>query len=131
MYYIGNFTFFTDQEQDQEKNRRYGDFSMMIEADSSENAMTLFRRRLEAFRMTSSFFTGKCKIYISQLLEFEQVPRQEAVLLNLKSFAGDPVLPYISCIVPTDQSNACSIHDWQQNQPVTEGHKDSLFLKFE
>ena len=131
MYYIGNFTFFTDQEQNQEMDRRYGDFSMMIEADSSERAMTLFRSRLEAFRTTSSFFTGKCKIYISQLLEFEQVPRQEAVLLNLKSFAGDPVLPYISCVVPTDQSHACSIHDWRQNQPVTEGHKDSLFLKFE
>lgn len=131
MYYIGNFQHFTDQEQQTETDRRNGDFSMMVAASSAQMAMEMFRERLTAFRATASFFTGECRIYITQLLEFEDVPRQEAVLLNLKSYVGDPALPFISCVVPTEQSDACSIHDWQHNQPTTEGQSDSLFIKFE
>ena len=131
MYYIGNFKHLTDQEQNEERNRRHGDFSMLIEAGSTQKAMEMFRQRLIDFRSSSTLFSGKCKIYITQLIEFEQVPYREAVMLNLKSYVGDPSLPYISCVVPTEQCDACSIHDWQNNQPITEGHQENLFLKFD
>jgi hypothetical protein len=131
MYYIGNFQHFTDQEQERIEDRRHGEFTMMVEARSANQALEKFRRQLMAFRTTSTFFTGKCKIYISQMLEFQQVPDQEAVLLNLKSYAGDPLMPFISCVVPTDQSDACSIHDWRQNRPTTEGQPDGLLIQFD
>ena len=128
MYYIGNFKHLTDQEQNNERNRRHGDFSMLIEAESTQTALALFRRKLIDFRNSSSLFSGECRIYITQLIEFEKMPNQEAVLLNLKSFVGDPTLPYIACVVPTQQSDACSIHDWQNNQPTIEGQQETLFL---
>lgn len=131
MYFIANFQHLTDQQAADESNRRYGAFTMMVEADSIETALNKFRQKLIDFRANSSLFEGRCSIYISQLIEFDHFPNDEPVLVNFKSFAGDPVLPYISCVVPTEQSNACNIHEWEDNQPYTEGHKDSLFLDFE
>ena len=131
MYYIGNFKHFTDQEHEKTADRRHGDFNMMVDAESAPQALELFRQRLKAFRSASSFFTGQCRIYVTQLLEFESIPYQEAVLLNLKSFAGDPIMPFIACVVPTEQSDACSIHDWQQRTPTTEGQPDGLLIQFD
>lgn len=131
MYFIANFQHLTDQQAAGESNRRYGAFTMMVEADSTETALGKFRQKLIDFRANSSLFEGRCSIYLSQLIEFDLFPNDEPVLVNFKSFAGDPVLPYISCVVPTEQSNACNIHEWDNNQPYTEGHKDSLFLDFE
>ena len=131
MYLIGNFQHVTDQQATDENNRRHGSFSMMVSAHSSDDALNLFRERLKAFKKSSTFFEGKCTIYITQMMEFDHIPRQEAVLLNYKSFAGDPVMPFIACVVPTEQSNACHIHEWQENQPVTEGRKDNVFIEFD
>ena len=131
MYFIANFQYLTDQQNDSEAERRHGVFSMMIQAPTSDEALEKFRQRLTSFRQSDTFFEGRCRIYISQLLEFDRVPHGEAVMLNFKSFAGDPVMPFIGCIVPTESSNACTIHEWKQNQPMTEGREDSLFLEFE
>ena len=131
MYFIGNFQHLTNQKADDEKERRHGEFSMIVAADTVEQAMDMFRRRLVSFRESSSFFEGHCTIYITQLLEFDQMPQEEAVVLNFKSFAGDPLLPFIACVVPSEQNNACSIHDWHDNQPTTEGRQDSIFIEFE
>lgn len=131
MYYIGNFQHLTDQEQERVEDRRHGEFTMMVEAPSAQKALEKFRRQLTVFRTSSTFFTGQCKIYISQMLEFQKVPDQEAVLLNLKSYAGDPMMPFISCVVPTGQSDACSIHDWRHNTPTTEGQPDGLLIQFD
>jgi len=130
MFYFGNFKYLMDQDHPDEKERRHGSFSMMVQTASSEEALNLFRLRLNSFRESTSLFTGECLIYINQLLEFEKFPEEEAVLLDLKSFAGDPTMPYISCVAPTEQSNACTIHHWDKNLPVTENQGDSLFLVF-
>jgi len=130
MYFIGNFQYLTDQQNASEEDRRHGAFSMLVQADSADQALGKFRQRLIAFRNSAAFFEGHCTIYISQLLEFNQVPQQDAIMLNFKSFVGDPVLPFIACVVPTEQSNTCTIHEWQENQPLTEGQEDSLFIEF-
>jgi hypothetical protein len=130
MYFIGNFQYLTDQQQENEKDRRHGNFSMMIQADSADRALDHFRRRLVEFHRSSALFQGRCTIYITQLLEFDQFPGDEAVLLNFRSYAGDPIMPHISCVVPTEQSNACTIHEWDEKLPRTEGREDSLFLEF-
>ena len=131
MYFIGNFQHISDQQAEDEQDRRHGDFSMMVEADTVDAALDKFRQRLVDFKEGATFFAGRCEIYITQLLEFDQIPQNEAVMLNFKSYAGDPMMPFIACVVPSEQSNSCSIHEWQNNRPVTEGRKDSAFLKFE
>ena len=131
MYFIGNFQHVSDQEAANENDRRHGNFSMMVDARDMEKALDKFKQRLIAFRKSTSFFDGQCTIYITQLLEFENFPTEEAVIVNLNSFAGDPVLPFISCIVPSEESNSCNIHEWNRNHPTTEGRKDSVFLQFE
>lgn len=104
---------------------------MMVQSPSSQLALEKFREKLVAFRQSATFFEGRCNIYISQLLEFNEVPQDHAVMLNFRSYAGDPLLPFIGCIVPTEITNACTIHEWKQNHPTTEGREDSLFLTFE
>ena len=131
MYFIGNFQHVSDQQATDENDRRHGNFSMMVEAESMNQALDKFRQRLTGFKDTTSFFDGHCTIYITQLLEFDKFPQDEAVIINISSFAGDPIMPFIACVVPTEQSNSCSIHEWDKNQPTTEGQKDSVFLKFE
>jgi hypothetical protein len=131
MYFIGNFQHVSDQEATDQNDRRHGNFSMLVDALDTESALARFKERLIEFRKTTSFFDGQCTIYITQLLEFENFPTQEAVIVNLNSFVGDPVLPFISCIVPSEKSNSCSIHEWDENHPTTEGRKDSVFLQFE
>ena len=130
MYFIGNFQYLSDQQKENEAERRHGLFSMMVQADSADLALDNFRRRLSAFRQSSSLFEGRCTIYISQLLEFNQIPQEDAVLLNFRSYVGDPVLPFIACVVPTEQSNSCTIHEWNRNHPTTEGRADTLFIEF-
>lgn len=130
MYFIGNFQYLTNQQHGNEVERRHGLFSMMVQAESSEQALEKFRQRITLFQQSSSLFEGQCAIYITQLLEFDQVPESEAVLLNYRSYVGDPILPHIACVVPTEQSNACTIHEWSNNQPLTEGREDALFLQF-
>ena len=130
MHFIGNFQYLTNQENQNETDRRHGGFSMMVQADSTAGALEKFRRRLLVFRETSNLFEGHCTIFVTQLLEFDHVPEEEAILLNFKSFMGDPLLPHIACVVPTEQSDACTIHEWQNNQPLTEWQEDSLFLEF-
>lgn len=131
MYFIGNFQHVTDQQLVEEKNRRHGSFSMMVQAETVDSAFDKFRVRLQSFRENTAFFEGQCTIYITQLLEFENFPEQEAVIANFKSFAGDPVMPFIACIVPDEDRNACSIHEWDDNHPTTEGRKDNVFIQFD
>jgi hypothetical protein len=130
MFYIANFQHLTDQQSANENDRRHGNFSMMVQAASTDEALTEFRLRLERFRQSSSLFTGRCIIYLQQIVEFDNVPDGGAVLLNYKSYAGDPLMPFISCALPTEQSNACIIHEWEQGQPITEGRQDILFMEF-
>ena len=131
MYFIGNFQYLSNQQSGSETERRHGVFSMMVQAGTSREALEKFRDRLTAFRQSSSFFEGSCNIFISQLLEFDQVPRDHATMLNFRSYAGDPMMPFIGCIVPTEANNSCTIHEWKEDHPTTEGRADNLFLTFE
>lgn len=130
MYFIGNFQHVSNQQAD-DTDRRHGTFSMMVEADNMDTALDKFRERLIAFKAATAFFEGRCAIFIKQLLEFENFPSTEAVMVNFNSFAGDPIMPFISCVVPDEQNNACSIHEWNNNHPTTEGREDSVFIQFD
>jgi hypothetical protein len=130
MLFIGNFYYVSNQEEALDANRRHGEFNLMIEADSAEVALDTFRSRILALRELRDFFTGDCSIFFAQLLEFEELPRTEAMISNYKSYAGDPVMPFIGCIIPSDQADACRIHSWEKSTPEIEGQNQKVFLEF-
>jgi hypothetical protein len=130
MIYIGNFLFVTNQQVTEQSARRHGGFNLMVEAESEAQALELCRQRITQYRTASSFFEGQSAIFLTQLLEFNAVPKGRAVMLNYKSFAGDPILPYIECAAPLAENNTCQIHQWIDNQPTTEGCQDRLFMEF-
>lgn len=130
MIYIGNFFHVTHQQEILESERRHGEFSLIIEADDNEAAIEMFRDRIIEYRESSDFFQGECKIFFIQLLEFDSLPRARAMMLNYKSIVGDPVLPFIGCLVPTESSDSCRIFDWKNNEPEIDGQSEKLFLEF-
>jgi hypothetical protein len=130
MIYLGNFLFLTNQEAAEAKERRHGSFSLVVNAPDEATAVAFFKTRIEQYREESSFFEGACKVFFMQLVEFDRFPENQAVMLNYRSHAGDPLLPYIECAAPLSDNNACRIHEWDRNQPSTEGKSEKLFMSF-
>lgn len=130
MIYIGSFLHVTNQEQGREEDRRHGEFSLIIEVSNPDEAVQKFREKIMAFRMSRDFFEGDCDIFFSQLLEFRDLPRKEPVMFNYHSFAGDPIMPYISCSLPSERSDACRIFDWNEKKPEIDEKPSSPFLSF-
>ena len=131
MYFIGNFIHATNQEETFETERRHGEFSLIIDAPDPYIALQKFRGRIVKYRDASDFFQGDCSIYLIQLFEFDLFPTDEAMMLNYKSTAGDPMMPFIRCSLPNDLSDSCRIFDWKNNTPEIDEQREKLFLQFE
>jgi len=131
MIYLGNFVHFTNQQDESEVNRRHGEFNLIVQADDSNSAIELFKRRIIEIKETSELFEGKCRIYFTQLLEFDRLPTGHAALLNFKSIAGDPAMPFIGCTLPSREQEVCRIFDWSETAPSIDGDPESLFLQYE
>ena len=130
MIYIGNFLHLTNQEETSESERRHGEFYLIVQADSRDAAIQLFKERIQRQKEISGFFEGDCFIYLVELLEFEKIPEAKAMILNFKSIAGDPLMPFIACSVPTEQTDACRIFDWNNKELEVDGNNKKLFLTF-
>ena len=130
MIYIGHFLHTTNQEEKDERNRRRGEFSMIVGADDPKLAVEHFKQRLIEYRQSSDFFQGDCAIFFTQLVEFENPPQKRPVMLNYKSYAGDPILPFIGCTAPSEAEDGCRIYDWRDNEPEIDGQKERIFLEF-
>lgn len=131
MIYIGNFLHLTNQQQPTEMERRHGEFHLMVTADSIDRALELFREKIAALRENSAFFEGKCSVFLNQILGFETIDDQEAFMLNYKSVAGDPVMPFIGCSLPTNDSDDCRIFEWEGLNLKSGGKSNKLFVQFE
>jgi hypothetical protein len=130
MIYIGNFLHTTNQEQHEEKDRRHGEFSLIVEAADAETALYLFRERLLAYRKVRDFFQGECSIFLTQFYELKAFPKKEALMLSYSSYAGDPVLPFIGCTLPSAISDECRIYEWNEKAPQIDGMKGKPFVEF-
>jgi len=130
MKFIGLFSHMTNQEQPSETDRRHGEFFLIVEAENPNQAIRMFRDLIFNYREKKQFFEGACKIFLNQLLEMDEFPHSGAVMLNYKSVAGDPVMPFITCTVPSDQQDWCSIQDWRENWPQIDGQSENLFVEF-
>jgi len=130
MIFIGKFFYLTNQQEIEEQDRRHGEFDLIIEAEGGETAFLKFKERIAEIRDKGDFFQGQTRIFFIQLLEFDRFPRSQALMLNLKSTAGDPLMPFIGCSIPSDQTDACRIYDWKNNEPEIDGQNEKLFLEF-
>jgi hypothetical protein len=130
MIYIGKFLHATDQQRNQEENRRHGEFNLIIEAENETVALEKFRQRIAEFRETSDLFEGDCFIYMAHFLELEEFPKDRARMLYYKSIAGDPAMPYISCSAPSGKADGCKIINWMENRPSLDGEDANLFFHF-
>ncbi|GBC60153.1 hypothetical protein DENIS_1098 [Desulfonema ishimotonii] len=130
MIYIGNFLHTTHQQEAAESDRRHGEFNLIIEAKNENAALDMFKKRILEFRNISSLFEGQCQVYLARLLKLDEVHSSEALMFGYKSVAGDPVMPFIGCATPSDQTDGCEIFDWNNNIPEIEGRNGMLFLEF-
>jgi len=130
MIFIGKFFYLTNQQEIEEQERRHGEFDLIIEAHEGETAFEKFKQRIAEIRDKGGFFQGQTRVFFIQLLEFDRFPRTQALMLNLKSTAGDPLMPFIGCSIPSDQTDACRIYDWRNNEPEIDGQNEKLFLEF-
>lgn len=127
---MGNFFHLTNRQETSEENRRHGEFHLILEAPDQKTALAMFKKRIQDFRKTGSLFEGKCRIYLTKTLEFDKIPDDEAVIVNFRSVAGDPLMPFIDCSIPTDENDNCTVMEWNDEVPETEGLKGELFLEF-
>lgn len=131
MIFFGEFFLLTNQEELEEGDRRHGEFNLIVETHDTKTAINMFKQRIIEFRQQSQFFTGDCKIFFIRLLEFDNFPQARAMMLNYKSTAGDPIMPFIGCTIPSDQADACRIYNWKDNAPEVDGQNETLFLEFQ
>ena len=131
MIYIGNFVYLTNQEQEAEAERRHGEFSLMVQAEESQSAIDLFRTKIVETRNATEMLGGECRIFFIQLIEMDMLPENHPMIVNFKSIAGDPVMPFIRCTVPGENQQVCRIFDWKNNRPEIDGQDEQLFLEFE
>ena len=130
MIFIGNFVHLTNQDKQDESERRHGEFNLVIEAETVEVAIERFKAKITELRQTSNFFEGNCSIYFNELLGIDQFPQTSAMVLNYKSIAGDPRMPFIGCSLPTKDNEACQIIDWSKAGSGKGSDRDRLFLEF-
>lgn len=130
MIYIGNFLHSTNQQKETEEDRRHGEFNLMVQAESREESLLRFRKRIQELREASNLFEGKCRIFLVQVLEMDEIPLRRPVMTNYKSIVGDPVMPYIGCANPSEANDGCRIFNWEENVPEIDGKDGDLFLEF-
>ena len=130
MLYLGKFLHMTNQQAEDESERRHGEFNLIVEAEDSQAALESFKARIIESREKSALFEGDCTIYIVHLLELEEFPKDRARMLYYKSIAGDPAMPYISCSVPSGNADGCKILNWMENRPSLDGEDANLFFHF-
>ncbi len=131
MIYAGSFIYLSDQEKSEESQRRHGEFTLIVDAATTEKAIDRFREKISSIRESGGFFEGRSSIFIHQLLGVERFPKTSAMMLNFKSQVGDPVLPFIGCSHPTPESHDCKIYEWGEAGLTVDNEKGVLFLKFE
>ncbi len=104
---------------------------MIVEAGNSKAAIDMFKGRIIQLRKSTEMFEGVFRVFFIQLLELDTIPSSHPMLLNYKSIAGDPAMPFIRCTVPGEDQQVCRIFDWKNNRPEIDGQDEQLFLEFD
>ncbi len=131
MLFIGSFLYRSGEEKTEPDQRRHGEFCLMVDADNTEEAIGRFKEKIEQVSISGGFFEGRCSVFIYQLLGVERFSKTRAMMLNFKSQAGDPVMPFIGCSHPTPESDDCKIYEWEGSNIRIDSEKGALFMAFQ
>ena len=52
-------------------------------------------------------------------------------MMSYQSYAGDPILPFIGCSIPSGETDSCKIYNWENNKLEIDGYSGKLFLEFD
>ena len=130
MIYIGKFLYTNNQQLSGEADRRNGEFNLIIEAEDKQRALEKFNERISWARESSELLEGRCFVYLLSLLELDRLPKNQAIMFNYTSVAGDPVMPFISCSAPNGDIDGCRILNWQNNMPEIDGGNADVYMAF-
>ncbi len=92
MHYLGQFSFFEEHEN---KNRYYGFFNCIVEADSPEKAVGLFSSHIRKTRKPCDLFHGITDIFLNDVIEIKQLPK-DGIITNYICIYGE-VPPMLRC----------------------------------
>lgn len=92
MYYLGQFSFLEEHEN---KNRYYGFFNCIVEADSPEKAVGLFGNHIRKTRKSDDVFHGIMSIFLNHIIEIKQLPKG-GMITNYISIYGE-MPPMLRC----------------------------------
>ncbi len=92
MYYLGQFSFLEEHEN---KNRYYGFFNCIVEADNLEKAVGLFSSYIRKTRKFDGVFHGIMSIFLNHVIEIEQLPKG-GIITNYISIYGE-MPPMLRC----------------------------------
>jgi len=107
MRYMAHFTF------DEENHKKHGYFTMLLSADSAEEAVRSIRDKLMAIRNGSHAFDDVDEIYLDDIIEIEQFP-EKPVLLRYESM--DLKDQTTLSANPIDQQGLKVLHWWPREK---------------
>lgn len=131
MIYIGNFLYLSGEEKADSSQRRHGEFCLVVDSQTTEEALDRFKEKIAKTRESGEFFEGRCSVFINQLLGVERFSRSQAMMFNFKSQVGDPILPFIGCAHPTSESDDCKVYEWEKSGLKIDEEKGALFMVFQ
>lgn len=103
MLYLGNFSF-----QSFGDSATYGHFNYMVEAPTVNSALRQIQEQLHTHRNSSHLFPGKHHIYLNQILEINQLPR-DGIMTHLKVYPG--IYPdVLGCSLPMQDSKGITAY---------------------
>lgn len=92
MYYLGQFSFLEEHES---KDRYYGFFNCIVEADSPEKAIGLFGSHIRKSRKSYDLFHGITNIFLNHVIEIEQLPKGGIITNYINFYCEMP--PMLRC----------------------------------
>ena len=107
MKYMAHFTF------DEENHKKHGYFTMLLSADSAEEAVRSIRDKLMAVRNGSHAFDDVDEIYLDDIIEIERFP-EKPVLLRYESM--DVKDQTTLSANPIDQQGLKVLHWWPRGK---------------
>lgn len=107
MRYMAHFTF------DEENHKKHGYFTMLLSADSAEEAVRSIRDKLMAVRNGSHAFDDVDEIYLDDIIEIERFP-EKPVLLRYESM--DVKDQTTLSANPIDQQGLKVLHWWPRGK---------------
>jgi len=113
MVYLGHFKFL-----EIDKERRFGHFSCVVEAKTSNAAERAFKKLIRDIRKSRTIFCiTPTEVYLEAMIELGDLP-QDGLVTCYSSYAGEP-MGGISVVMPQDAIDGYSSHSSSTSDILT------------